>query len=128
MNMRTWCLLLLVAACQKQAAQQPEFRASCKPDATFDTMTCTVDNIGQRRGRACVTAREQVPKSRPLIAQRVCTKQLEPGESLTFKPHFENVKTLQSVCAPDGKWICRDEIVETPAMLGENLPAEPVKK
>lgn len=124
--MRTWYLLLLVAAaCQKQAAPAPEFRASCKPDNTFDNMTCTVDNIGKRRGRACVTAREQVPKSRPLVAQRVCTKQLEPGESLTFKPKFDNVQTLQPKCAPEGKWICRDEIVETPAMLTENLPAEP---
>jgi hypothetical protein len=127
--MRTWCLVLLVAAaCQKEAAQQPEFRASCKPDATFDNMTCTVDNIGKRPGRACVTAREQVPKARPLIAQRVCTKQLAPGESLTFKPKFENVTTLQPVCAPEGTWICRDEIVETPAMLTQNLPAEAVKK
>ncbi len=126
--MRTWCLVLfVVAGCQKQQAAPSEFRASCKPDATFDTMTCTVENIGKRRGRACVTAREQVPKSRPLIAQRVCTKQLEPGQSLTFKPSFENVTTLQPVCAPEGTWICRDEIVETPAMLTENLPAEPTK-
>ena len=119
--MRPWYLLAVLVACQKQA---PEMRASCKPDDNLDNMICTVENVGKQRSRACVTAREQVPKAIPLVAQRVCTKPLEPGEKLTFQPKFDRYPTLQPVCAPDGKWVCRDEIVETPAMLTENLPAE----
>jgi hypothetical protein len=123
--MRIWCFtVLLLAACQKQQADKAKFQASCKPDDNRDHMVCVVENIGKVRGRACVTSREQVPKARPLIAQRVCTKPLEPGEKLTFKPKFDRVETLQPVCAPEGTWICRDEIVETPQMLGENIPSE----
>lgn len=120
----TLLLLLLVAACQKQQAEKPQFRASCKPNATLDGMQCTVENVGKVRGRACVTSREQVPKARPLIAQRVCTKPLEPGEQLSFVPKFDRHESLQPVCSPDGQWICRDEIVETPDMLGENIPGQ----
>jgi len=87
-------------------------------------MECSVENISKTPGRACVTSREQVPKSRPVIAQRVCTKVLAPGEKLDFKPKFDRYETLQPVCSPDGTWICRDEIVETPEMLGENIPSE----
>jgi len=125
--MRTWCntiLLVLAAACQKQQPEKAKFRASCKPNNTLDGMECTVENVGKKRGRACVTSREQVPKSRPLIAQRICTKPLEPGESHSFKPKFDRVESLQPICSPDGQWICRDEIVETPEMLGENIPGE----
>lgn len=122
--MRTWCVLVLLVACKKSAPPAAEMRASCKPDANLDSMICTVENIGKVRSRACVTAREQVPKSQPLIAQRICTRPLEPGETLTILPKFDRHATLQPVCAPDGKWICRDEIVETPAMLTQNLPAE----
>ncbi len=124
--MRTLTILVLFVlhgGCKKQSAT-PEMRASCKPDTNLDSLICTVENVGKHRSRACVTAREQVPKAIPLVAQRVCTKMLEPGEKLTFKPKFDRYESLQPVCAPDGKWVCRDEIVETPAMLTENMPAE----
>ena len=120
-------LHVLLVACKKTEAPAPKMRASCAPDSNFETMTCTVENVGKVKSRACVTAREQVPKARPLVAQRVCTKALEPGEKLTFKPRFELHANIAPVCAPDGTWICRDEIVETPEMLTQNLPAaEPV--
>jgi hypothetical protein len=123
--MRTWCItILLLAACHKAAPEKAKFRAICKPDALLENIQCTVENIGKVRGRACVTSREQVPKSRPLVAQRVCTKQLEPGEALSFKPSFYQVKNLHAVCAPDGVWVCLDEIVETPDMLTENIPGQ----
>lgn len=124
--MRGWCILIvMLAACQKQEAEKPQFQASCKHDATFDNIDCVVENIGKRRGRACVTARVQVPKSRPLIAQRVCTKPLDPGQRLSFRPKFERTTDgLQKICAPDGQWVCRDEIVETPEMLTENIPED----
>lgn len=123
--MRSWCfLVLLVAACQKDQPAKPSFRASCKPNGTLDGMECVVENVGKIRGRACVTSREQVPKSRPLIAQRVCTKVLEPGEKHAFSPKFDRVESLQPMCSPDGQWVCRDEIVETPEMLGENIPGQ----
>ena len=122
--MRIAIMLVLFAACQKDTAPAVSFRASCKPNATLDGMACTVENIGTKPARACVTSREQVPKSRPVIAQRVCTKVLAPGEKLDFKPKFDRYETLQPVCSPDGTWICRDEIVETPEMLGENIPSE----
>jgi predicted methyltransferase len=126
--MRNVLLLVLLVACKKTESPTPAMRASCAPDSNFETMTCTVENVGKVRSRACVTAREQVPKSRPLVAQRVCTKSLEPGEKLTFRPKFELHANLAPVCAPDGTWICRDEIVETPEMLTQNLPAaEPVR-
>ncbi len=118
--MRSWCVLLILAACQKE--QKAEFRASCKPNSSMEGLDCIVENTGKRRGRACVTAREQVPNKTPLIAQRVCTGFLEPGKGHAFKPKFERYESLQPECAPDGKWICRDEIVESPQMLGENIP------
>jgi hypothetical protein len=71
-----------------------------------------------------VTSREQVPKKRPLIAQRVCTGVLEPGKSHAFTPKFEGLDTLQPLCAPDGTWVCTDEIVETPEMLDQNIPGQ----
>lgn len=117
-------LLLFTAACTKAKPEGRVFRASCKPNATLDGLECVVENIGKVAGRACVTAREQVPKNRPLIAQRVCTKQLAPGESHAFQPKFDRVASLQPACSPEGKWICRDEIVESPEMLGENIPGQ----
>jgi hypothetical protein len=121
--MRTLVLVLFITACQsKQEPPKPAFRASCKPNATLDGMECSVENISAKPGRACVTSREQVPKSRPLIAQRVCTKVLAPGEKHAFRPKFDRYESLQPMCSPDGTWICRDETVETPEMLGENIP------
>jgi len=124
--MRTWIMfaVVMLAACKKtdKPVDKAAFKASCKPNPTHDGMDCTVENISTKPGRACVTSREQVPKSRPLIAQRVCTKVLQPGEKHAFSPSFDRYPTLQPVCAPDGTWICIDEIVETPEMLGENIP------
>jgi hypothetical protein len=120
--MRIAIALLLFTACQKDAPPEPSFLASCKPNANLDGMECSVENIGKRPGRACVTSREQVPKSRPLIAQRVCTKVLAPGEKHAFIPKFDRTPSLQPMCSPEGQWVCRDEIVETPAMLGQNIP------
>ena len=122
--MRTMLLLLLVA-CQKTPAEKAKFTAVCKPDANLDNVVCTVENVGKIKGRACVTSREQVPKSTPLVAQRVCTKELGPGEKLTFTPKYDRLgkQTVHDVCAPDGQWVCRDEIVETPEMLTENMPS-----
>jgi hypothetical protein len=122
--MRITIMLLLFAACQKDAPPVATFRASCKPNANLDGMECTVENIGANPRRACVTSREQVPKSRPLIAQRVCTKVLAPGEKHSFVPKFDNTPSLQPACSPDGKWVCRDEIVETPEMLDKNIPGQ----
>ena len=122
--MRAIMVLVMLAACHKQPAEKASFRASCKPNSTLDGMECVVENIGKRPGRACVTSREQVPKSRPLIAQRVCTKPLAPGETHAFRPKFDRVESLQPMCSPEGQWICRDEIVESPEMLGENIPGE----
>jgi hypothetical protein len=118
-------LLLLLVACQK-TPEKAKFTAACKPDASsYDFVECTVENIGKVKGRACVTSREQVPNSVPLVAQRVCTKELAPGEKVTFRPKYDRLgkQRLQAVCAPQGQWVCRDEIVETPEMLTENLPS-----
>jgi hypothetical protein len=123
--MRIVIMLLLFAGCQKDVAKPiVSFRASCKPDANHDRLECSVENIGNRPRRACVTAREQVPKSRPLIAQRVCTKVLAPGEKHEFVPKFDHTPSLQPLCAPEGQWVCRDEIVETPEMLDQNIPGQ----
>jgi hypothetical protein len=123
-DMRVAVVLLLVAACSKD---QPKaaFRASCKPDANHDHVMCTVENTGKKAARACVTSREQVvPKKKTLVAQRTCTKILAPGESQTVKARYDGLESLQPLCAPDGEWLCRDEIVESPEMLGENIPGQ----
>ena len=115
-------VLLLVLGCQKDDA--PKFRASCKPNSSLDGLECVVENVGKRAGRACMTAREQPPKSQPVVARRLCTKVLAPGEKTpTLVPTFDGKPNLQKICAPDGTWVCKDEIVETPQMLGENIPA-----
>ena len=113
-------LLLLLVACQTDA--KPAFRASCKPNANLERLECIVENIGKKAGRACVTAREQPPKARPLIAKRVCTKSLAPGEKAEFTPKFDRIESLGPMCAPDGQWLCKDEIVELPHELGDNIP------
>lgn len=118
-------LLLALVACQKDVpTPTASFRASCKPNANLDGMECVVENIGTTPRRACVTSREQVPKSRPLIAQRVCTKILAPGEKHAFVPKFDRTPSLQPMCSPDGQWVCRDEIVESPEMLDKNIPGQ----
>ena len=116
------CLLLLVACSKAKPAPSASFRASCKPDANLEHMLCTVENVGKQAGRACVTSREEVPKSIALVAQRICTKVLAPGEKQELQPKFENMESLQPKCSPEGTWICRDEIVESPEMLGQNIP------
>jgi hypothetical protein len=124
MTMRAVPFLLLVfAACQKKAdAPKPTFTATCKPDQVLERIECVVENIGKTKARACITAREIPPKGQPFIAQRVCTKALEPAEKITVKPHFENLKgTFQPICSPDGTWLCKDEIVERPEQIGENV-------
>lgn len=122
--------LLALAGCQKKkqepVAEKGGFSAVCNPDATFDNIECTIENTGKAAGRACVTSRIQVPKQQTLMAPRVCSRVLQPGEKLAFKPKYDNLPKdgLQRTCAPEGKWICRHEIVETPAMMTENLPRE----
>ena len=122
--MRTALILLLLAGCSK-AEPTAQFRASCKPDANHDNMECTVENIGKKPARACVTSREQVvPKKKTLVARRVCTKVLEPGTNQVLHPKYDGIESLQPLCAPDGDWLCKDEIVESPEMLGENIPGQ----
>lgn len=123
MRARWIAVLVAAGACQK-SPEPARFQASCKPNSALDGMECVVENIGTRPGRACVTSREQVPKSRPLVAQRVCTGVLEPGQKHEFRPKFDRYPSLQPVCSPDGTWICRDEIVETPEMLVQNIPGQ----
>ena len=120
MTMRYLSLLLLLVACQKET--KSDFRASCKPNATLDGLDCVVENVGKKAGRACVTAREQPPKVQPIVAKRVCTKSLAPGEKQSFKPKFDRVESLQPICSPEGTWVCKDEIVEQQHELGDNIP------
>jgi hypothetical protein len=124
MTMRTTVLLLFLAACSKAAPPAAQFRASCKPDANHDNMECTVENIGKKPARACVTSREQVPKKQTLVARRICTAVLEPGKTQLLHPRYDGLESLQALCAPDGTWLCTDEIVESPEMLGENIPGQ----
>jgi hypothetical protein len=118
--MRYLALLVFVLGCKRDA---PEFRASCAPNSALDGLQCVVENVGTASGRACMTAREQPPKAQPLVARRLCTNVLGPGEkSPPMVPTFDRKVNLQKLCAPDGIWVCKDEIVETPQMLGENIP------
>ena len=115
-------LLVLLVACHEDEPKA-EFRASCKPAASNDAIECVVENVGKRPGRACLTAREQPPKKPPLIAKRLCTKVLAPGEkSATLAPKFADAPDLQPICAPDGTWVCKGDIVEKPHELGDNIP------
>ncbi|HLL21784.1 MAG TPA: hypothetical protein VK427_06625, partial [Kofleriaceae bacterium] len=102
--MRRFLVMIVLAACEKDAPKPPEpqFHASCKPNATLDGLECTVENISRKPGRACVTAREQVPKKQPLVARRVCTGMLEPGGKMMFRPKFELAESLQPMCSPEG--------------------------
>ena len=65
----------------------------------------------------------------PLIARRVCTAVLEPGQAVEVMPPFEQIErvrranTLASRCLRQGQWICRVDIVETPRqMAGKSEP------
>ena len=111
-------------------AAEPQFHASCTPDAAMEQLACTVSNKGTKAGRACLTARLQPEKSAPIIARRVCTVVLDPDRSAVVTPLFEQLprarrdRTLASRCAKDGRWSCAIDIVESSRELGENLPAE----
>lgn len=119
--MRQLLVITLLCACKKDVPEKPELRASCKPNPASEALECVVENVGKQPGRACVTARVQPPKAQPLIAKRLCTKALAPGEKVSLSPKFDGHASLQPVCSPDGQWVCKDDIVEQPHELGDNI-------
>jgi hypothetical protein len=115
------------AACG--AAAEPMFAAACGPDPTMEQVTCTVRNNGTAAGNACLTVRAQPETGMPLIARRVCTAVLAPGQAVEVTPSFEQIErvrrasTVASRCLRQGQWICRVDIVETPGqMAGKGEP------
>jgi hypothetical protein len=112
-------LLVSLGACQRDEA--PQLRASCKPHNTNDAVECTLENVGKKAARGCVTARVQIPKAQPLIAKRRCTAPIEPGAKIVFTPKFDGVESLQPKCSPDGQWICTADVVEAPEQLTQNI-------
>ncbi|MDQ3368729.1 MAG: hypothetical protein M3680_25145 [Myxococcota bacterium] len=104
-------------------AKQPRFKAACAPDAALEKVVCTVENVGQARGRACLTATQDLPQGRPLIAQRACTGMIEPGQAATLVPRFDG-DLAKCVTLQPHEWICKGHILESDRALGENIPPE----
>jgi hypothetical protein len=111
------------------SAAEPMFAAACGPDPTMERVVCTVRNNGTAAGNACFTARAQPETGLPLIARRVCTAVLAPGQAVEVVPPFEQIErvrranTLASRCLRLGRWTCRVDIVETPReMAGQREP------
>src|SRR5258705_107209 len=78
--------------------------------ARRDRVSSTIRNSGTRASRACLAVRAQREGAPPLIARRVCTQILEPGQSFELTPPFEQLdrlrrsKTLPSRCLMQGRW------------------------
>ncbi len=116
-----------LAACGSGA--EPRLAAACGPDVTMEQVTCMIRNNGTAASRACFTARVQPPAGVPLVARRVCTAVLEPGQSAEVMPPFEQLDrvkragTLAGRCLRQGRWLCKVDIVETPRqMAGQDEP------
>ncbi|MBA3818252.1 MAG: hypothetical protein H0X17_05125 [Deltaproteobacteria bacterium] len=109
------------AACG--SAKDPRFKAACAPDAALEKVVCTVENVGKARGRACLTATQDLPQGRPLIAQRACTGVIEPGGTATLVPRFDG-DLAKCVTLQPHEWICKGHILESERALGENIPPE----
>jgi hypothetical protein len=119
--------LAALAACGPDA--EPRLDAACAPDAAMEQVTCKIRNNGTAASRACFTARVQPEAGAPLIARRMCTAVLEPGQATEVKPLFEQLDrvrradTLVSRCVRQARWTCKIDIVETPReMSGRSEP------
>jgi len=120
-------LALAAAACSP--APEPLFRATCTPGAGMDRVTCTIRNDGKQASRACFRARAQPEAGEPLIARRVCTKVLEPGQSIDAAVQFELGRHLSTAlvttqCMKDGRFACKLDVVETSYEMTRDIPRE----
>lgn len=114
-----------LAACDAPA--EPLLAAGCVPDVAMEQVTCTIRNNGTAASRACFTARVQPEVGMPIIARRVCTAVLEPGQATEVKPPFAQLErarhgqTLASRCMQAGVWTCKIDVVETPREMSGQL-------
>jgi len=123
-----WGLLVVAAAAGCEPEPEPRFSAACAPDGSLQRVTCAIRNHGKKASRACFRARLQPQTGEPVIARRVCTKVLGPEEGAEVPAMFERLGRVEaadlvsSVCAPDGRWACKVDVLETPREMAENQP------
>lgn len=122
------CGLVLAAAAGCAPDPEPQLTATCAPDGALQRVICTIRNHGKKAGRACFRARLSPQTGEPVIGRRVCTKVLGPEEGAEVPALFERLGRVEpadlvsSVCAPDGQWACKVDVVETPREMSENQP------
>ena len=125
---RALALAAAVAACDPEP--EPLFGATCAPSASMEGVTCTIRNHGKKASRACFRARVQPETGDPIIARRICTRVLGPGQSAEAPAQFEQVGgiapsgQLVAQCARNGEWACKVDVVETSREMAEDQPKE----